>query len=89
MTDTLQNDAPNTSESSQSKIPIAAAEELRHLSHELSNALEVVLQTNYLLGMTAEGVNEDSRKWRAMLDQGVMQASQINRQLRDYLRAHS
>jgi hypothetical protein len=89
MTDIRQNDAPNIPDSSQSKIPTAVAEEIRHLSHDLSNALEVVLQTNYLLGMNNEGASEESRKWRAMLEQGVMQASQINRQLRDYIRAHS
>lgn len=71
-----------------SKIPSQLAEQIRRLSHDLSNALEVILQTNYLLGMT-EGNSEDNRKWREMLDNGVLQASQINRQLRDYIRANS
>jgi translation initiation factor 2 beta subunit (eIF-2beta)/eIF-5 len=89
MDDTRQNVSPLGSEFSESKIPSAMAEQIRRLSHDLSNALEVVLQTNYLLGMTDTAGNEDSRKWRAMLDQGVMQATQINRQLREYVRAHS
>jgi hypothetical protein len=87
MIDTRLNHSHSTSD--ESKIPSALAEEIRRLSHDLSNALEVILQTNYLLGMTGEASEEDSGKWREMLDRGVAQATQINRQLRDYIRAHS
>ena len=31
-------------------IPIEHAQEIRRLSHDLSNALEIILQTSYLLG---------------------------------------
>lgn len=89
MTDMHQSNAPTDPEL---KIHPQLADQIRSLSHDLSNALEVILQTNYLLGMTessSAGGNEDSRKWREMLDQGVSQATQINRQLRDYVRAHS
>jgi hypothetical protein len=89
MTDTRPKNTFKISEASQSKIPLAVAEEIRHLSHDLSNALEVVIQTNYLLGMANSGADDENRKWRAMLDQGVMQATEINRQLRDFVRAHS
>jgi hypothetical protein len=68
-------------------IPSTTALQLRQLSHDLSNALEVILQTSYLLG-TVE-LNETARQWRDMLDQGVKQATNINRELRDYLRAHT
>ena len=68
-------------------IPSAQALHLRQLSHDLSNALEVILQTSYLLG-TIE-LNENGRQWQQMLDQGVQQATNINRQMRDYLRSHS
>ena len=68
-------------------IPSAAAGQLRQLSHDLSNALEVILQTNFLLG-TVE-LNDNAQQWRKMLDQGVQQATRINRELRDYLRIHS
>jgi hypothetical protein len=88
MIDARQSNAHTTSEFNESKIPAQPAEEIRRLSHDLSNALEVVLQTNYLLGMTGSSA-EESRKWREMLDKGVMQATQINRQLRDYVRSHS
>jgi hypothetical protein len=68
-------------------IPSTQALHLRQLSHDLSNALEVILQTSYLLG-TIE-LNENGRQWRQMLDQGVQQATSINRQLREYLRSQS
>jgi hypothetical protein len=84
MSDTRQNNASTVSEP---KIPLEQAAELRRLSHDLSNALEVILQTNYLLGMTETG--EDSTKWREILDNGVQQATQINQKLRDYVRSNS
>ncbi len=68
-------------------IPLTPSLHLRQLSHDLSNALEVILQTSYLLG-TVE-LNESARQWRQLLDQGVQQATNINRELRDYVRAHS
>jgi signal transduction histidine kinase len=73
-----------------SKVPTIPAEpsrQLRKLSHDLSNALEVILQTSFLLG-TVE-LDENARQWRQMLDKGVQQATDINRDLREYLRAHS
>lgn len=71
----------------QQLIPSATAMQLRQLSHDLSNALEVILQTSYLLSTV--DLSGDARQWRQMLDQGVQQATNINRQLRDYLRTHS
>ncbi len=68
-------------------IPEAQAREIRRLSHDLSNALEIVLQTSYLLGTVP--MDEDASKWRAMLDNGVQQAAEINRSLRDYIRGNS
>jgi translation initiation factor 2 beta subunit (eIF-2beta)/eIF-5 len=89
MIDTRQTNA-SAFESSESKISPQFAEQIRRLSHDLSNALEVIMQTSYLLGMAeTNGASEDSRKWRNMLDQGVLQATQINGRLRDYIRAHS
>jgi signal transduction histidine kinase len=85
MTDLQQNNAPDPGDV---KIPAQYAEQIRRISHDLSNALEVILQTNYLLGMVATADNTDQQKWREMLEQGVTQATQINRQLRDYVRAH-
>jgi hypothetical protein len=68
-------------------IPTEQAEHIRRLCHDLSNALEIVVQTNYLLGMLE--LDENGRQWHTMLDQGVQQASNVNRELRDYIRANS
>ncbi len=68
-------------------IPIEHAQEIRRLSHDLSNALEVVLQTSYLLGTV--DLDENARKWRSMLDGGVEKATEINRRLRDFVRTNS
>ena len=68
-------------------IPEQQAKEIRRLSHDLSNALEIVLQTSFLLGTVP--LDEDAKKWRTMLDNGVQQAAEINRQLRDYVRGNS
>ncbi len=68
-------------------IPAESALHLRRLAHDLSNALEVILQTSYLLS-TIE-MSKDAQQWRQMLDQGVKQATEINRELREYLRTHS
>ncbi|HSY00816.1 MAG TPA: hypothetical protein VK819_01615 [Acidobacteriaceae bacterium] len=68
-------------------IPEEQAKEIRRLSHDLSNALEIVLQTSFLLGTVP--LDEDAKKWRTMLDNGVSQAAEINKKLREYVRGNS
>ncbi|HZZ40099.1 MAG TPA: hypothetical protein VFE06_13275 [Acidobacteriaceae bacterium] len=68
-------------------IPEAQAKEIRRLAHDLSNALEIVLQTSFLLGTVP--LDDDAKKWRTMLDNGVQQAAEVNRQLREYIRSNS
>jgi hypothetical protein len=68
-------------------IPEQQAKEIRRLSHDLSNALEIVLQTSFLLGTVP--LDEEAKKWRTMLDNGVQQAADINRRLREYVRGNS
>lgn len=60
---------------------------LRHLSHELSNALETVLQATYLLRQAE--LPGESRKWAAMVDSASQEAAQFNRQIRELLREKS
>jgi hypothetical protein len=76
-----------TPASPQRPIPEEQAKEIRRLAHDLSNALEIVLQTSFLLGTVP--LDEDSKKWRTMLDNGVRQAAEINKTLREYIRANS
>ena len=77
----------NAQPTSSQLVPEGPAREIRRLVHDLSNALEIIVQTNYLLGMAA--LDENGRQWQKMLDQGVQQASSLNLQLREYIRAHS
>jgi hypothetical protein len=68
-------------------IPEAQALEMRRLIHDLGNALEIIMQTSFLLGTV--GLDENARQWQTMLDKGVQQAAQVNGALRDYIRANS
>jgi len=76
-----------TSQSSPTEIPEEIALEIRRLSHDMSNALEIVVQTNYLLG-TVE-LKEPGSEWLQMMENGVRKALEINLALRTYIKAHS
>ena len=69
------------------EIPEDLALEIRKLAHDLSNALEVIVQTSYLLG-TVE-MKEPGSDWLRMLDNGVRKALDINLALRSYIKSHS
>ncbi|HEX9199603.1 MAG TPA: hypothetical protein VF865_08600 [Acidobacteriaceae bacterium] len=69
------------------EIPEDLALEIRKLAHDLSNALEIIVQTSYLLG-TVE-LKEPGGDWLRMLDSGVRKALDINLALRNYIKAHS
>ena len=66
------------------KIPEDLAVEIRKLAHELSNALEVIVQTSYLLGTL--GLKEPGSDWLRMMDNGVRKAMDINLSLRNYIK---
>lgn len=68
-------------------IPPELSAEIRRLMHDLSNALEIVLQTGYLL--TTANTEEPVKEWIGLLDGGAQQALKIHQQLRDYIRLHS
>ena len=69
------------------QIPEKQALEIRKLVHDLSNALEIVVQTSYLLGLAE--LQEPASEWLKMLDGGVTKALELNAQLRTYVREHS
>ena len=69
------------------KIPEDLAVEMRRLAHDLSNALEIIVQTSYLLG-TVE-LKEPASDWLRMLDGGVQKALDLNLALRTYIKQHS
>jgi hypothetical protein len=67
------------------KIEPEALRELRALAHDLSNAIEAIVQANYLLSQTAQP--DDCRRWIEMIDKASQEAAQINRKLREVLRS--
>lgn len=69
------------------KIPAELAKELRALAHDLSNALETVVQATYLVSQA--GPPENLRRWVEMIDQASQEAVKINQKLREILRSKS
>jgi hypothetical protein len=76
-----------TPQTGAAEIPEDLALEIRKLAHDLSNALEIIVQTSYLLG-TIE-LKEPGNEWLRMLDTGVHKALDINLALRSYIKAHT
>ena len=77
---------PTPSQQSQ-QIPEDLAIEIRRLAHDLSNSLEIIVQTSYLLSMAE--LKEPATDWLRMLDSGVSKALDINIELRDYIKKHT
>ncbi len=69
------------------KIPAELAKELRMLAHDLSNALETVVQATYLISQA--GPPENLGRWVEMIDQASREAVKNNQKLREILRSHS
>jgi hypothetical protein len=69
------------------KIPAEVAKELRTLAHDLSNALETIVQATYLISQA--GPPENSRRWVELIDQASKDAVSINQKLRQLLRSQS
>jgi len=57
------------------------------MAHDLSNALETIVQATYLI--TQAGPPENSRRWVELLDQAAQDAVKINQKLRQILRDQS
>ena len=80
-------DSSSSFPASSSTIPEDLALEIRRIAHDLSNSLEVIVQTSYLLSMAE--LKEPAAEWLRMLDSGVTKALELNSDLRDYIRAHT
>jgi hypothetical protein len=68
-------------------IPEDLSVEMRRLAHDLSNALEIIVQTSYLLSTTE--MKEPASDWLRMLDDGVQKAMSLNLALRTYIKEHT
>jgi hypothetical protein len=53
----------------------------------MNNALEIIVQASYLVNTTA--LSDQAREWMKLLDQGVRQATGLNREMRDFVRMRS
>jgi len=60
---------------------------LRRLSHDLSNAIENVMQASYLLSQSR--LDDQNAKWLALINSAAQDAARINREIREILRSHS
>jgi len=69
------------------KIPAELARELRALAHDLSNALETIVQATYLISQS--GPPENTRRWVELIGQASQEAVRINQKLRQILREQS
>jgi hypothetical protein len=68
-------------------IPEELSVEMRRIAHDLSNALEIIIQTSYLLSTTE--MKEPASEWLRMLDGGVQKALSLNLALRNYIKDHT
>jgi hypothetical protein len=68
-------------------IPEDVSVEMRRIAHDLSNALEIIIQTSYLLSTTE--MKEPAAGWLRMLDDGVQKAMSLNLELRTYIKEHT
>jgi hypothetical protein len=85
----LMSQAPSNSQAlpDVEKIPEDLSVEMRRIAHDLSNALEIIIQTSYLLS-TVE-LKEPASDWLRMLDDGVQKAMNLNLELRTYIKEHT
>jgi hypothetical protein len=68
-------------------LPQDDAKEIRRITHDMNNALEIIVQASYLVNTTA--LSDQAREWMKLLDQGVQQATGLNREMRDFVRMRS
>ena len=69
------------------KIPLDISTKLRTLAHDLSNAIETIMQAGYLLGQAK--LDDETKKWVGLIDNASREAARINREIRDILRNSS
>ena len=65
----------------------ADATEIRRLTHDMNNALEILVQASYLVNTTE--LSEQAREWMKLLDVGIQQATELNREMREFVRSRS
>jgi light-regulated signal transduction histidine kinase (bacteriophytochrome) len=74
-------------EDESSKMAKETVASLRVLAHDLSNAIETVMQASYLLAQSK--LDDADQKWLQMIDTAAQEAARINREIREILRSQS
>jgi GAF domain-containing protein len=69
------------------KLPEDTVSTLRTLAHQLSNAIENVMQAAYLLGQSK--LDGQDFRWLALINSAAEEAARINREIREILRSRS
>ena len=69
------------------QLPPDVTAQLRRLAHDLSNAIETMMQASYLLAQAQ--LDEQSKKWVSLIDHAAKDAARINREIRDILKSQS
>jgi hypothetical protein len=82
-----EKNSRSQAQSSVEIIPEELSVEMRRIAHDLSNALEIIIQTSYLLSTT--DMKEPATEWLRMLDGGVQKALNLNLALRNYIKDHT
>ena len=76
-----------TNEATPTPLLQADAKEIRRMTHDMNNALEILVQASYLVNTTA--LSDQAREWMKLLDLGIQQATGLNRELREFVRTRS
>lgn len=67
------------------QAPVSPREATRKIAHDLSNSLEIIMQSSFLLGTLELG--ENGKAWHKLLEDGIAKATAQNQQLREALRS--
>ena len=71
----------------ENKVPPELVKQLRALAHDLSNALEAIVQATYLLSQA--NPPEHTRRWVEVINHSSLEAVRLNQKLREILRSQS
>jgi hypothetical protein len=80
----VDDDGPHMKTDS-SKLPDDVRGHLRALTHDLSNAVEIMLQAAYLL--QEANLDADTKKWTQLIEKAADDAARINYEIRETLRS--
>jgi hypothetical protein len=68
-------------------MPERDAKEIRRITHDINNALEIIVQAAYLVNTTA--LSDQAKEWMKLLDHGIRQATDQNRKMREFVQSRS